>query len=123
MSATILVVDDEPVLRDVIREDLEAEGHHVLTAASGRSALEIFDSHTHKIEIVLSDVRMADGDGIYLAKELRKRHPSSPAIILISGFADLSGHSIDALGVDQVLPKPYDVEKLLSAVHRLLKQH
>lgn len=123
MERTILVVDDEPSMRDVIRDDLEAEGFHVLTAESGRSALEIYNQNAHLIELILSDVRMADGDGFFLAKELKSRFVNTPYIILISGFSDIPTESLKSLGVAAILPKPYNIDTLLSAVHQFAKNH
>lgn len=122
MEHTILIVDDEPGMREVIRDDLEAEGYHVLTAYSGRNALEVYDQHSSKIELVLSDVRMADGDGLYLAQELKKR-ASHPSVVLISGFSDVGADVYESLGVVELLPKPYSIEKLLSTVNRFVKHN
>lgn len=123
MDRTILVVDDEPGMREVIRDDLEAEGFHVLTAESGRSALEIYDQNANVIELIVSDVRMADGDGLFLAKELKIRFANPPYVILISGFSDVPRESFNSLGVADLIPKPYNIEALLSAVHRYAKNH
>lgn len=123
MDRTILVVDDEPVMLEVIRDDLEAEGFHVLTAESGRAALEVYDKNAQTIELILSDVRMADGDGLYLAKELKNRFVNTPYVILISGFSDVPSESLKSLGVAALIPKPYNIEKLLSAVRQFVKNH
>ena len=123
MERTILIVDDEPVMLEVLRDDLEAEGFHVLTAESGRSALEVYNQNANSIELILSDVRMTDGDGFYLAKELKSRFSNTPQVVLISGFSDVPTESLNSLGVADLIPKPYNIEQLLSAVHRFAKKH
>ena len=114
----ILVVDDEPGIREIIRDDLEAEGYEVLTAKSGRTALEILAQHS--VSLVVSDVRMPDGDGVYLATELHRRYPDGPYIILITGFSDLSLETAQSLGVKMLLPKPYNIDSLIGTVHKLV---
>lgn len=112
----ILVVDDEAGMREIIRDDLLAEGFEVLTANSGRQALEILVKN-HVI-LIISDVRMPDGDGIFLATEVRKIYPEIPFVVLITGFSDITQEEANSLMVKDILPKPYQIDRLLSVAHK-----
>ena len=84
-SPTVLVVEDEDNLRVVIRRLLEGEGYGVVEAGNGASALEILETSDHKIELVLTDLRMPVMDGRQLAAALARKHPTLP-IVFMSGF-------------------------------------
>lgn len=107
----VLVVDDEADLREIICEDLEVCGAEILQAANGREAYEIYNQH--KPDAVVSDVRMPGGDGIEFLKRMRARDESVfPLIVLITGFADLTPEAAVELGVQGMLPKPFNLKQL-----------
>ena len=116
---TILVVDDERTVREMLTMVLEAEGYAVVGAVDGRAALaalERDDPH-----LVLMDVMMPglDGPGAYLA--MRAQAPGSPGlavpVVLMSAAADPA--RLPA-GIAGFLPKPFDLDQLLDLVARLL---
>lgn len=117
-SATILVVDDEPGMRDVLKDDLEMEGYRVLTAESGNKALMVLENEL--VHLIISDVRMPDGDGVFLVQEVRKRYPGLPLVALMTGFSDVSKDQAEKYGAKAMLPKPYDYDKLCAVVEDLL---
>ena len=119
-KGAILVVDDEPILCEVLRDDLETEGYLVLIASSGRMALEIIANND--VALVLSDARMANGDGLFLATELYKRSPNRPAVVLITGHSELNLDEVKSVGVKAVLSKQYAIELLLEKVRDLMNQ-
>src|SRR6185437_5211848 len=86
----ILVVDDEPDLRDIISSRFQMEGSHVTLAENGESALKVLKGND--FDAVISDIRMPGGSGIELLEALRAMqiNKSLPAFILISGFSDLA---------------------------------
>ena len=79
--ARILVIDDEPPIRKVLRTGLAAHGYEVLDAANGRSALELLDL---KPALVILDLGLPDIDGLDLLIRIRKRQESLPIVVLSS---------------------------------------
>lgn len=75
-----------------------------LRAASGLEAIEIVK--TQKIELVVSDVRMPNGNGMDLLKDIRKLHPDIPVVLLATGFADITKADAGELGAYDLLEKP-----------------
>src|SRR5436305_1111387 len=92
-GARVLVVDDEESVRVTTAAILEQEGYEVATAEDGRKALEM--AARHHYDLVLTDLRMEDMDGITLLHELQTRHPNVVTIVL-TGYASIES-SIDAL--------------------------
>ena len=119
-SAHLLVLEDDPTLRDILRELLEDEGHTVTAAASGTEALQAAQSHP--IDLFIFDIRMEGIDGLEaLARMLAGGHdfPS----LAITGFAgDDDPVRALRLGVGEYLRKPFRNEQLLEAVNRLLQR-
>src|SRR5260370_36151839 len=85
--STILVVDDEPVIRKLIGLALEHEGFHVLSAESGPDAISLSESHRGEIDLLLTDVTMPGMDRATLAGKLRAADPDMP-VRLVSGYCE-----------------------------------
>ena len=118
----ILLVDDSRTMRQVLRTHLMAKGYEFFEAESGRRAIEILEAD--KVDLVISDVRMSDVDGIELVREIRRREPLGGRIatILISGDHSPAVRARSFIaGADEFLEKPLDSEKLESVVAELLK--
>ncbi|MCA1635922.1 MAG: response regulator [Acidobacteria bacterium] len=115
----LLVVDDEENVRVTTAAILEQEGYAVETASDGREALE--KVARGDFDLVLTDLRMEDMDGITLLHELQTRHPQLITIVL-TGYASIES-SIDALrqGVYDYLVKPCVVDDLKQTVRRALE--
>src|ERR1044072_47336 len=115
----VLVVDDEENVRVTTAAILEQEGYDVATASDGREALEMV-ARKH-FDLVLTDLRMEDMDGIALLHDLQTQHPNLVTIVL-TGYASIES-SIDALrqGVYDYLVKPCMVEDLKRTVRRALE--
>src|ERR1044072_9715901 len=115
----VLVVDDEENVRVTTAAILEQEGYDVATASDGREALEMV-ARKH-FDLVLTDLRMEDMDGIALLHDLQTQHPNLVTIVL-TGYASIES-SIDALrqGVYDYLVKPCMVEDLKRTVCRALE--
>lgn len=115
----LLVVDDEPLVREMLIRLLVGRGFAVLAADNGSAALSLVEQHHQKIGAVLSDVRMPMVDGITLARTLSLLHPNLP-IALMSTQIDMS--AIEDLGnVRFWFVKPFDTEVLISKVGHLLE--
>jgi len=118
---TILIVEDESVLRDMAHMILQECGYHILEASSGREALKVWERHSDAIDLVLTDVVMPEGiSGVDLAQKL---YATKPSVRII--FA--SGYSMDSLDTSAVrdgraafLQKPYTHITLAKAVRDCL---
>jgi DNA-binding response OmpR family regulator len=118
-SRRVLVVDDEENVRITTAAILEQEGYEVAAASDGREALEM--AARSGFDLVLTDLRMDDMDGMTLLHELQARHPNVVTVVL-TGYASIES-SIDALrqGVYDYLVKPCMVEDLKRTVRRALE--
>jgi two-component system cell cycle sensor histidine kinase/response regulator CckA len=117
-TGTILLVEDEPMVRTVAERALTRHGYKVLTANNGEEALEIVD-RGDEIVLLISDVVMPLMDGPTMVREARKSRPELP-ILFMSGYAEEQlRKSID---IDNVafLPKPFSVQELAEAVRKVL---
>ena len=111
----ILVVDDEKDLLELTTKVLSRSGYNVLTASSGHSAQHILKDRTD-IDLVLSDIKMPDGDGIDLLKSIKYNNPKRPTVALFTGFYDFSIDELFDMGVCAVVMKPFEwgqIEKML----------
>ena len=115
----ILLVDDEKSLLLTLAANLELDGFDVTTAESAQHALDLFE--TSHFDLVLSDIRMPGMNGVELFRAIRAKRPDFP-VILMTAFA-LEGMVKDAIaeGVFTVLPKPFEVSHVVSALTTALK--
>lgn len=121
-TETILVVDDEPVILDVIRTSLEMRGYTVQTEKNSQVALKKFRDNPRAIDLLVSDVTMPHLTGDRLAREFLAVRPDLP-IILMSGYTDLvSDQSVRELGVRALMMKPLVGKTFLSTIRRLLDE-
>ena len=119
MSAKILVVDDEEIVRRVIRLHLEREGWVVVEAGDGIEALEILKKEP--IDLVLCDIRMPRMDGIHFLKQLKEKGLPVP-VIMISGFVDMeTAIEVMRQGAFDYLTKPIQRNILIFSVKRGLE--
>ncbi len=117
-SRIVLVVDDEPLLRDAVRFEVEMLGCTVIEASSGHEAQRCLASQT--IDLIISDVRMPDGDGIELLRYVTSNFPHIP-LLLMSGFADIALWDAYHLGAHALLSKPFNFEYLGFCLMHALK--
>ena len=109
----VLVVDDDPLIREAIAEMLDLEGYAVETAANGRDALAAVERREPRA--VLLDMRMPILDGWGFAQALRQRGQQLPIIVMTAAH-DAARWARD-LGAQHVVAKPFEITDLLSAVH------
>lgn len=110
---TILVVDDESTLREIIVRTLQAEGYRVVEAGDGLQALALLDQELD-VALVITDIRMPRMDGYELADRMTVR-PTPLPMIFISGY-DQGGISLPG----SLFPKPFAMDALLGEIRRLL---
>lgn len=119
----ILVVDDNPSMVKTLADILTVKGFEVYAAYSGTEALEIL--RNQRVNILLTDVRMPDMDGVALYRKIRKTHPNLITFLMTAYAADDIIQQGLAEGIKTVLTKPLDINLLLSsfsAAQGLFKQ-
>ncbi len=118
-TGTILLVEDEDMVRTVAQRALARQGYTVDTAADGEEALELV-AQGRAYDLVVSDVVMPNMDGPAMARQLRKSHPALP-ILFMSGYAEEQLR--ESIDLDNVafLPKPFSVQQIAEAVGKVLR--
>ena len=115
----VLVVDDDPGLREFIRVNLEAEGYSVREAASASEGLTALDEEPP--DVILLDVYMPRMDGWEMLRRVQERHGvDAIQVIMYSGELEHTG-DVRARGAHAFIGKPFDPEKLLAATKQLLR--
>jgi two-component system cell cycle sensor histidine kinase/response regulator CckA len=118
-QGTILLVEDEEVLRGLNARGLISRGYTVLQAANGAEAIEAFDSHPGQIDLVVSDVVMPEMDGPTLLTKLRRRN-ANVKIVFVSGYAEEAFEKHLPEGEKySFLAKPFTLKQLLGAVKEM----
>ncbi len=113
----ILVADDDPAIRQLIKSFLEGEGYEVLEASSGGQILEQLGGNKAP-ELVLMDVRMPDGTGIETLQKIKAEHPGVGAILMTAyGSANTAIQAIQ-MGAFDYVTKPFELDDVLLTFHR-----
>ena len=115
---TILLVEDEDMVRAIAERTLTLQGYKVLCASDGEEGLALLDAH-EDIDLLLTDVVMPSMDGPTLSKQARAKHPNLP-ILFMSGYAEVSLRQEITLDNVNFLPKPFSVQQLAEAVKSAL---
>ncbi len=117
-ASSILVVDDEDALRNVLSSELESEGYTIATAGDGDEAINVLQQQT--FDLVLLDIKMPRVDGFEVLRFIKDRFPKTK-VIMLTGFADLK-NAIESkkLGAEDFVSKPYDLVDLLTTIERVL---
>ena len=121
MAKRVLVVDDDPGIRDALRMILEYEGYQVLTAADGKSALASLDADS--IDAVLLDIKMPGMDGLEILDRIAERE-GAPPVLMISGHGDIAT-AVEATrrGAVDFLEKPPERERILVSLQNALSRN
>ncbi|CAM3589607.1 two-component system response regulator GlrR [Rahnella bruchi] len=119
-AASLLLVDDDPSLLKLLGMRLTSEGFRVTTAESGAEALRVL--HRERIDLVLSDLRMDEMDGMALFAEIQKFQPGMPVIILTAHGSIPDAVAATQQGVFGFLTKPVDRDALYKAIDEALVQ-
>lgn len=118
--ARLLLVDDDPGLLKLLGMRLISEGYSVVTAESGPEALRVLGRE--KVDLVISDLRMDEMDGLQLFSEIQKGHPGMPVIILTAHGSIPDAVAATQQGVFSFLTKPVDKDALYKAIDEALEQ-
>jgi DNA-binding NtrC family response regulator len=116
----VLIVDDEPLQRDILNTILEDEGYETYTAPSGEEALKVI--HKYHPEVILTDLKMEGMDGIELIEAV-PREPFEPSMIVMTAHGTISS-AVDAMkkGAFDYLTKPLDKDSLILTVKRAVER-
>lgn len=116
--ARILVIDDDPMYRTVLRRFIEEKGHTVIEAEDANAGLKVFLEE--KIDLVVSDLIMPEKSGMELLQELRAIKPDA-LVIMVTGFptVEIATAAMKA-GAYDFLVKPVDIDQLTAVMHRAL---
>src|SRR5260221_1697721 len=122
LMARILVIDDDPDMRDMLGQTLKSAGHEVALAADGQEG--VHQCRARPADLVVTDIYMPNREGLETIMELRNGFPDI-AIIAMSGRATAGTMLSIArkLGAEEVLQKPFVTEELRTAVERVLRAH
>lgn len=116
---TIMIVEDEDRLREILRDYFEEEGFDVVEAANGREAIDKFEKH--KIDLMLLDIMMPEIDGMTVCKRIR-RNSDVPIIIITAKSEDEDKILGFELGADEYVTKPFSPKVLVARTKALLKR-
>ena len=122
---SVLIVDDEEEIREQLRIRFELEGCIVFDAGSGNEAYDVWK--VNKPDVVITDIRMANGTGEELLERLNREGANERSVIIcMSGFSDLQSHTAYEYGADALFQKPFDLRALVSAARhfaQIRKRH
>jgi DNA-binding response OmpR family regulator len=119
-KTTILIVDDEPDLREVLEEYFVAQGYTALNADSATAARAL--AAEHPIDLALVDIHMPGEDGLSLARFLRERYANIAIVMLTSAGAVVDRIIGLEIGADDYVAKPFDPRELLARVKSVLRR-
>lgn len=117
----ILIVDDEPRMRKLIKDFLKAKGYSILEAEDGEKALAVFEENKNKITLILLDVMMPKLDGWSVLRQIRQA--SKVPIIMLTARGEEQDELFGfELGVDEYISKPFSPKILVARVEAILKR-
>jgi len=120
MKHRILVVDDEPMIRSLLRRKMEQEGHEVVEAADGRKAIRCLQES--EFDLVIADILMPEQDGLEVIMYLQREQPDVK-IIAVTGLGNqLYLACAEKLGAARVFSKPFELSEVAAAAGELLPQ-
>jgi DNA-binding NtrC family response regulator len=113
---TILVVDDEPLIRWAIRESLQSAGYSVVEAGSAREALARLAEASAPVSVAVLDLRLPDSDDLTLLRRIRREAPDCRVIMMTAhGTPELLAEAVHA-GAYSALSKPFDLSRVVGLV-------
>ena len=119
-KATILIVDDEPDVRDVLEEYFVAHGYAAIGAESAVAAKALVEQHP--VDLALVDINMPGEDGLSFARFLRERHAAVAVVMLTSASTVVDRIVGLEMGADDYVPKPFDPRELEARVKSVLRR-
>jgi CheY-like chemotaxis protein len=112
----ILVIDDEPLVRSLLKQVLENNGHSVMEAGNGQEGIRLF--HEKNIDLVITDHGMPVMNGLDAAFRIKKQKPNTPVLLITGWQAETDATFQKPSGIDELISKPFDLENLLDLVQK-----
>jgi CheY-like chemotaxis protein len=119
-SETVLAVDDDPTMLELLKEVLRPLGYNILSADSGEEAIEMAAMHRDKIDLLLTDVLLPGIKGQELAKQLMKECPDMNVLFMSGYLCPSMAHSDKEQGFEAFIRKPFSPNALLRKIRKLL---
>jgi two-component system KDP operon response regulator KdpE len=114
----VLVVDDEPPIRKLLRLGLSTQGYDILDAPSGKVALELI---AQKPDLIILDLGLPDIDGLELLRQMRQKNDGVPIVVLSSRGEEAAKVKALDLGADDYVTKPFGMDELLARIRAALR--
>jgi len=118
VGKTILIVDDEKEIRDMVALEFQTLGARTFEASSGSEAIRVLSER--KADAVITDIRMPEGTGIELLDQMKRTNPVAPVFVLVTGFADITDEKAMSKGAEAIFAKPFNLEELVTSVEAAL---
>lgn len=112
-NLTVLIVDDEPDILELMEEEFKYCGYSTITAICGNDAIKILEKQ--KVDIVVSDYKMPNGNGMAVLSQVNKM-TTRPVFFFVSGQADVSVEDALRAGAKKFFSKPFDLDELIKEI-------
>jgi DNA-binding NtrC family response regulator len=116
-NITVLVVDDEKDILELIEDEFKYQGYDTLTATCGNDAVEILKKN--EVQVVVSDFKMPNGNGMSVLAHVSQM-AKKPFFFFVSGQADVSSDAAIKAGATKFFSKPFDLEELIKEIEQLI---
>lgn len=117
LSASVLIVEDEPDFRDMLTYQFSMKGFQTLSASTGAEALQLV--WTHHVSAVVTDIRMPGMSGIELVHRIKSVDVYTPAVVLVSAYPDISPEEAYNEGAEGLFTKPFSLAEIVNTIARL----
>jgi len=118
-SASVLVIDDEAMIRDLLSEILARDGHAVTAVASSREGLQAFDEGRY--DLVYTDLAMPGTSGWELASEIKKRDPCAIVVMITGWGVQVDDKNVRENGIDLVISKPFQIHEIRDSIAQAMQ--
>ena len=115
----ILIVDDEEDLLEMLKFEFEFQGFNVILSTGGDAAFATFQKEP--VDVILSDIRMPNGDGISFLKKMKEFAPEIP-FFFMSGYSEISEDDAIALGAKAYFVKPFDLPEVVERINKTVNK-
>ena len=119
---TILIVDDEKLVRDVWNRFLSRQDYHVIESENGEEAVELFRQQNKEIDLIILDMNMPGMGGIQCLNELQKINPDAPILISSGYFGESEAEIKKKHSTVRFVPKPIELKKMSLIVRQILDE-
>lgn len=113
-NITVLIIDDEPDILELMEEEFRYCGYNTLTATSGNDAIKVLQNT--RVDIVVSDYKMPNGNGMVVLDFVNKMTVGKPVFYFVSGQADVSLEDAIKAGAKKFFSKPFDLDELIRQI-------